>query len=446
MFQNIELTQNHRQAGDWEYAEMLNRIRMGEHTEEDLKVLASKISKESPPDALYVFGKNAECKKLNDAYLEEVDSPLQCFKVSHPKGGNKKPCPETGRVQGTSFMDELRLKIGARVIIINNVDVSDHLSNGSCGDVVGFEWSGGKNKEINKILVQFEDPRAGAKERARHPKHPAYPDATPICREVHEYSLGKNRDTGHISRSKLIQYPLDLAWALTCHKVQGAGLKPPKMLVADFDSIFDTYNKETKKKDLPAPGMAYVMLGRVQNINQLILRWCYDPIPKEDPESERKRLENNEEAVKKISVNKDAKKEALRLKETALNNPKNMKSNNWLCKDTGLKIVSLNVQGSLQSRIEDLRQDNSIMAGDIICLQETGTSATRPELEGYTFFNAGAGKNKGVAIYMRDEVYLNEPPKRVENEFVQGLKLSCGEFDLITIYLANHQSASTLKE
>ena len=86
------------------------------------------------------------------------------------------------------------------------------------------------------------------------------------------------------------------------------------------------------------------------------------------------------------------------------------------------------------------------MAGDIICLQETGTYATRPELEGYSFVNAGAGKNKGVAVYTRDKVYLNEPPKRVENEFVQGLKLSCGAFDLITIYLANHQSGSTLKE
>ena len=68
--------------------------------------------------------------------------------------------------------------------------------------------------------------------------------------------------------------------------------------------------------------------------------------------------------------------------------------------------------------MEDLRQDKSIMAGDIICLQETGTYAIRPELEGYTFVNGGAGKNKGVAIYMRDEVYLNEPPKRVENEFI----------------------------
>ena len=87
------------------------------------------------------------------------------------------------------------------------------------------------------------------------------------------------------------------------------------------------------------------------------------------------------------------------------------------------------------------------MAGDIICLQETGTAASH-ELEGYTFFSAGGGKNKGVAIYVKDGMKNNvkEPPRTVDHEFFQGLKLSCGQFDLITVYLANHQSASSIKE
>ena len=126
--------------------------------------------------------------------------------------------------------------------------------------------------------MQCDNPRSGTKERARHSKHSKYPDATPISREIYQYTIG-----GHGAKSKLIQFPLDLASALTCHKVQGEGLKPPKQLVADFDSIFDTYNKKTKEWDLAVPGMAYVMLGRVQNINQLILTWSYDPVPKEDP-------------------------------------------------------------------------------------------------------------------------------------------------------------------
>ena len=187
MNENVELTQNHRQAGDREYAFMLNRIRMGEHNEEDIKTLASRIIEESPPDALYVFGQNKPCKKHNDAYLENLDGEIHSFSALYPKGGTFKiVCPKTGRVKSTAFLDELRLKVGAKVIIIHNVDTSDYISNGTCGYVAGFQWSGGKKPEITKIFVQFEDPRAGAKERARHSKHPKYPDATPISRFTYE--------------------------------------------------------------------------------------------------------------------------------------------------------------------------------------------------------------------------------------------------------------------
>ena len=436
MFQNIELTHNHRQAEDWEYAEMLNRIRMNQHTEDDLNTLASRISDLSPPDALYVFGKNIPCKKHNDAVLDKLDGQVHSFMALHPRGGRfARICSKTGRVKPTAFVEELQLKVGARVMLIHNVDTSDYLSNGSCGYIVGFEWSGGKKPEITKVLVQCDDPRAGAKERARHSKNSRHPEATPISRVSWEYSNG-NPEKGHAAKSKLIQFPLNHAWALTCHKVQGMGLKPPKKLVADLDSCFEG-----------APGMAYVMLGRVQNLNQLILRWSYDPNPKADAKSEKKRLENNKEALKKIKVNEEAYKEALKLKRKALNNPENLKRDNWLYIKTGLKIVSLNVQGSLQSRLAHLRKDKSIMVSDIICVQETGLASGIPNLGGYTCYQGGGGKNKGVAIYLRVGMKLDakEPPKKFTNQFCQLLKLSCAAFDIITVYLANGQTTTSIK-
>ena len=446
MFENIELTHNHRQAEDREYAFILNRIRMGDHTEDDMKTLASRISGESPPEALYVFGENKYCKKHNDAYVEKIEGEMHTFPAFYPKGQKflkETVCSKTGRVRNTSFLDELRLKTGAKVIIIHNVDTPDHLSNGTCGYVAGFEWTGGKTPEISKILVQCDDPRAGAKERARHSKHPKYPDATPIGRETFEFKIGRDN---HAWKAKLIQFPIDIGSALTCHKVQGMSLKPPKKLVADLDSIFEVYNEKTKKKDLAVPGMAYVMLGRVQNINQLILRWSYDPVPKEDPVDEVERLLKNEKALRKISVNEEAKEEALELKKRARNNPHNLNNNEWLYKKARLKIVSLNVQGSLQTRLADLKKDKSIIAGDIICLQEIGTSARRLELEGYTYIDAGAGRNKGVAIYIKDGMKKDvKETLPFENQFCQVLKLSCGAFDLINVYLANGQTASSIK-
>ena len=116
-----------------------------------------------------------------------------------------------------------------------------------------------------------------------------------------------------------------------------------------------------------------------------------------------------------------------------------------------LKIVSLNVQGSLQSRLADIEKDKSIMVSDIICLQETGTSTVGLGLEGYKCFNAGGGKNKGVAIYVKDDgrYDVEEAPEQVENNNYQGLKLNVqsgsAKWDLITIYLANGQSASSME-
>ena len=54
------------------------------------------------------------------------------------------------------------------------------------------------------------------------------------------------------------QFPLTLAWAMTCHKCQGATIEAPMALVADFKSCWGS-------------AMGYVMLGRVQRLSQLYL-------------------------------------------------------------------------------------------------------------------------------------------------------------------------------
>ena len=43
MFDVYHLTHNHRQGEDREYANILNRLRTGEHTEEDCKILKTRV-------------------------------------------------------------------------------------------------------------------------------------------------------------------------------------------------------------------------------------------------------------------------------------------------------------------------------------------------------------------------------------------------------------------
>ena len=292
--------------------------------------------------------------------------------------------------------------------------------------------------------MEFDDPLAGEHRRSKYPTDPRWPKATPIIRTSFEYSIG-DPEKNHDAKTKVIQFPIQLAWAITTHKCQGMTIKPPTKLVADLDSCFKN-----------SPGMAYVMLGRIQNLEQLILRWSYDPIPKTDTKSEQVRLQGNIKAAKKIQANRKAMVEAERLKKNALNIGDNL-DDEWL---TGreLKITSLNIQGSLMSRLLDLKRDKDIYKNsDIICLQETGELRVPyifelrvPLLAGYTCYHVECGHNRGVAIFLKHELAkkLTKEPLSFSGDSGrnQCMKLSFDNFDVITVYCANNQTKTSFQE
>lgn len=78
-FQIVELTEIMRQRDDQSFAELLNRVRLGEHTEEDIKCLEERvISPEAanyPGDALHVFGRNEKVHQFNERKLAMLCGP-----------------------------------------------------------------------------------------------------------------------------------------------------------------------------------------------------------------------------------------------------------------------------------------------------------------------------------------------------------------------------------
>ena len=77
-FEYINLEINHRQGEDKEYADMLNRIRVGQETPEDFKRLAERVRDEKnldikrEKDALYIFGTNKKVNQMNERRLNTL--------------------------------------------------------------------------------------------------------------------------------------------------------------------------------------------------------------------------------------------------------------------------------------------------------------------------------------------------------------------------------------
>ena len=64
-FDIVKLQQNHRQGKDGVYADILNRIRFANHTENDMELLRARVSQSLPVEAIHLFGTNAEVNNFN---------------------------------------------------------------------------------------------------------------------------------------------------------------------------------------------------------------------------------------------------------------------------------------------------------------------------------------------------------------------------------------------
>ena len=119
MFQSTILEKNHRQGKDKDYADLLNRLRIGSHTEEDLETLETRIRKKSEIDFkdidLFIGGKVKPCTELNEKYIfKEITGKL--YKIcstnfdSSRKDFKPKINEKDGSVGTTPFQDVLFLK------------------------------------------------------------------------------------------------------------------------------------------------------------------------------------------------------------------------------------------------------------------------------------------------------------------------------------------------
>ena len=226
LFEPWILTHNHRQGASCEWANTLNRFRMGIVLDDDLKALQDRETNDPHHDldAMHLCYSNLETQDHNNAMLSKLNTPLvQIEAIKRYPKGRKPVIKDDGRIEDLNVLNVLKVKIGARVVMVYNVDTIDDLVNGSTGTIRAIEYN--QNNEVYCIIVQFDKDSMGQDHRLRYPnlanKYKNV-NGTPIFRQEMD-TMGKTRKglrLGSGSSAKIHQFPLIVNYASTNHKIQ----------------------------------------------------------------------------------------------------------------------------------------------------------------------------------------------------------------------------------
>jgi len=334
-----ELTMSMRQRGDPEFGKLLNRVRTASCTQSDLQILQSRVVNEEdiPENTTRVYRTNKEVDCYNSSQLtkqcmKERLVTLQAHDYTKDKVGNLEKCSAPPKASDTGGLREvIEVCKGARVMLTNNVDVSDGLVNGAVGTVHGFIAD--DNQKIKFLMIKFDDEKVGLQRKSESLHQHEYPQCIAISHAEVSFPIARGRRHVMMTRK---QFPITLCWASTVHKVQGKTLS---RIVVGMDN-----------GSRWSAGQAYVAFSRVTTLSGLYLLGFDSKVIKVNPavEKEMDRLANT--------------------RVSGVDKPLPLSRNS-------LKIVLLNVR-SFKLHAKDLQMDPYAQA-HVYCLTETHLHPTQ---------------------------------------------------------------------
>ena len=222
------LKENFRQRGDNDYIDILMRIRKAEHTEDDIKILQSRLTKDTNSETVHLVSSNKKAQMINSLQLNKIKAEDFFYECDYTKIGDIETCDLLEKELRSQFMqrgnDTLQLRKGCRVLLIKNLDVSKGLVNGSTGTITDLMK--------NAVQIKFDN------------------DVTELIgRSEWELELDNARVT-------CTQIPIILAYSITIHKSQSLSLDSA---ILDLADCFCNH-------------MVYVALSRVRTLNGIFLK------------------------------------------------------------------------------------------------------------------------------------------------------------------------------
>ena len=225
-----ELTINHRQKEDAMYFEILNRIRDGSVTSEDIKILNSRIVQDfSVYDRFTtLLPTKAEVEKLNHVRISQLNSKEYPYRATIIR--DKYPDKKHSLESVFPIAETLRLKKGVLVMMVAN-DPEHRWVNGTLGIIEALS--------SKRVLVSID--------RRTY-------DIEPFEFSEQEV-IYENGKLVYEDILTVMQFPIVPAYAVTIHKSQG---QTYQNIICNINRCF-------------ADGQAYVALSRCASLNGLHL-------------------------------------------------------------------------------------------------------------------------------------------------------------------------------
>ena len=260
LFEYEELCINMRQKGDQDFVSLLSRIRLGHVTNEDINILEGrkllldsdsvsgrmkqvvKALSNLPNDTVCLLPTRHMCEQLNHEMLkclpgEEIrllaEDSVDCPQYLRQKVTKKLSNFNDDSTLTAGLEKEISIKIGCKIMLRRNIDVSLGLVNGAIGTVCAVKYSIDQLNVIDNIIVKFND--------------------------GNEHHLEKVNSKFQILDKAFVirrQFPITSAYAITIHKSQGLSLHN---VITDIgNSVFTC-------------GQSYVAMSRVTSLSGLHL-------------------------------------------------------------------------------------------------------------------------------------------------------------------------------
>jgi len=216
---------------DQKFINILNNIRNGELTQENISDLQERIGVEDTQKAIkptILTTHNYKVDKINESQIKNIPREEQAYKAEYFGTQSKIDFLKKNSITP----DILQLKVGAQVMMLKNTYQKEGIINGSLGVIKSF------SPKKNYPVVEFTNGKI-------------------LTIAPEEWLIEKYDELKGmlVTEAGVNQIPLILAWAMTIHKSQGLTLDK---ISCDLSDVF-------------SPGQAYVALSRAKSLEGVFI-------------------------------------------------------------------------------------------------------------------------------------------------------------------------------